>query len=121
MKKPLLYIIGLLVLLGLIFILLPKNTSENVDVPKNAILFEGDGCPHCKIVNDFIVANNVKSKIQFETQEVFNNEANAAVMAKVWRACGLSNSKGMGVPLYWDGSTCYRGDQEVINYFKTKL
>ncbi len=119
MKKALPYIITIaLVIFALWLMFLPSKVSS---IPKESILFYGEGCPHCKIVDEFISANDIKSKVQFSSKEVWNNQANAALMTKIWNQCGLSKQTGMGVPLYWDGTTCYRGQDEVINYFKTKI
>jgi len=83
-----------------------------------AILFYGDGCPHCKIVDDYIEANGVEEHFQFRRMEVFNNRGNAALMNKYAKDCGLDTSQGMGVPFFFDGDkTCLIGDQDIINYF----
>ncbi|MFA6423734.1 MAG: hypothetical protein WCV83_00275 [Candidatus Magasanikbacteria bacterium] len=95
------------------------NTASGI--PKESILFFGDGCPHCKIVDDFVVTNKVHDKVQFTTKEVWNNQDNAILMTKIWKQCGLSTVDGMGVPFYWDGANCYNGQDEIINYFKTKI
>jgi glutaredoxin len=83
------------------------------------ILFYGDGCPHCKIVDEYIEANNVTERFKFRKMEVFNNRGNAALMNKYAKECGLDTSQGMGVPFFFDGGQCFIGDQDVINYFQT--
>jgi glutaredoxin len=119
MKKYWPYIITLaIIILGVWIIFTPKKVSG---VPKEAILFVGEGCPHCKKVEEFITANEVRKKIQFTTKEVWYNQDNALIMAKVWKQCGLNDQGGMGVPLYWDGTSCFNGDQEIINLFQSKL
>lgn len=119
MKKALPYIITIVVVaLAIWVVFMPSKVSG---IPKEATLFVGEGCPHCKIVEDFIAANGVDKKIQFTTKEVWHNQDNAVVFAKVWNQCGLSTVNGMGVPLYWDGANCYSGQDEIMNYFKTKL
>lgn len=120
MKKAWPYIITIvIIILGLAIIFTPTKTSG---LPTQATLFVGDGCPHCKKVEDFIASNGVDKKYTFETKEVWHNESNAVIMNTVWQHCGLSTQNGgMSVPLFWDGTTCYNGDEEIINLFKTKL
>lgn len=118
MKKYLPYILTLgLIAVGAIIIFFPSKVSG---IPKQATLFVGQGCPHCKIVEDFIAANDVAKKVTFDTKEVWYNQDNAVVFNKVWQNCGL-NPTNMGVPLYWDGTTCYSGEVEITNYFQSKL
>lgn len=87
---------------------------------KNAVLFYGDGCPHCEIVDKFVEENKVREKVQFERKEVFNNRTNANEMASRAKNCGIKTS-GMGVPFLWDGEKCYQGDVDVIEFFKKKI
>ena len=93
-------------------------SKPKVDV-NGIILFYGDGCPHCKIVDDFIKANNVESKIKFTRLEVFNNRDNGKILLERAKACGLATDQ-VGVPFLWDGKTCIMGDQDTINFFKTQ-
>lgn len=104
--------IGLLLIIGQ----LTKPKPE----PTGMILFYGDTCPHCKIVEQYINDNNIKAKLQFTELEVFNNKANSALMLKKAKACQLDTTKGMGVPFFFDGQNCLLGDQDIINFFKTK-
>lgn len=119
MKKALPYIVTIaIVLFAIWLIFLPSKVAG---IPKEAILFVGEGCSHCKIVEDFIAANGVNKKVQFSTKEVWHDQDNALLMTKIWKQCGLSTQDGMGVPLYWDGTRCYRGQDEIMNFFKTKI
>lgn len=120
MKKAWPYIITIaIIILGLVIIFAPSKTSG---LPEKTTLFIGEGCPHCKNVEDFITSNGVDKKYDFDTKEVWYNQGNALIMNKVWKKCGLSTQSGnMSVPLLWDGSSCYSGEVEIINFFKTKL
>jgi len=113
MKKYKLLIIILIIIavLGLIVALGQLNKKPAM------ILFYGDGCPHCEIVDEYIANNNVKDKYQFQKLEIFNNKQNAQLMAQKTRQCGLDTSQGMGVPFFFDGQNCYLGDQDIINFF----
>jgi hypothetical protein len=126
MKKVLL-IAGILILLALIgFIVYRASVSPFgfVDVEKyknSTILFYGDGCPHCKNVDDYISQNGIEQKVQFQRMEVWNSQENAQVLASLAKICGIS-SDALGVPFLWDGlgTKCYSGDVDIINYFKEK-
>ncbi len=89
-----------------------------VAVPDGIILFYGQGCPHCKNVDDFVAANNIASKVKFSHLEVWYNKTNQVIISKVVKKCGIT-SDSVGVPLLYDGkSKCYEGDADVINFFK---
>jgi len=38
-----------------------------VVMPEGIILFYGEGCPHCKVVDDFITENKIEDKVKFST------------------------------------------------------
>ncbi|MEK7562480.1 MAG: hypothetical protein AAB509_02280 [Patescibacteria group bacterium] len=81
------------------------------------ILFYGDGCSHCKLVEDFISQNKIEEKVKFTRLEVFNNRDNAQILLERSKACGI-NTDQVGVPFLWDGKTCLIGDPDVIKFFK---
>lgn len=85
---------------------------------KGIILFYGEGCPHCKIVEDFMAENDILSKIILSQSEVWHNEENLQLLIKKAQICGL-NIDTIGIPLLYDGeSKCFSGDQEIINFLK---
>jgi len=92
-----------------------KTASQNTEI----ILYYGEGCPHCEKVDEFIATNNIKDKIQFSSKEVFLNQANAQELGTKAKICGI-DSGSVGVPFLWDGSKCIIGDEDIINFFKTK-
>lgn len=98
-----------------------SNLQNNTEQTEEAqiILFYGQGCPHCAIVDDYIETNNIKEKISFEEKEVYYNQANASELAQKAKSCGIS-IESIGVPFLWDGSMCYAGDQKIIDFFKRK-
>ncbi|MDD5528209.1 MAG: hypothetical protein PHO56_04555 [Patescibacteria group bacterium] len=93
-----------------------KNTSTGI------ILFYGNGCPHCAIVEKYLADNKIEDKVAIDKLEVFSNADNAALLGEKAQSCGL-NTDNIGVPFVWDGSDgkCYVGDQEVDNFFQQKL
>lgn len=83
------------------------------------ILFYGDGCSHCKIVDDFVAQNKIGEKVEFTRLEVFNNTDNQKTLLDKVQVCKLSTTD-VGVPFLWDGKNCIIGDQDIINFFKDK-
>jgi glutaredoxin len=96
-----------------------KTTTENQSA-NQIILFYGDGCPHCAIVEEYIKENNINDKISFAQKEVYYNQNNAKELETKAKICGLPTDS-IGVPFLWDGSKCFVGDQDIIDFFKTKI
>jgi hypothetical protein len=134
-KKIILIIVGVLILLVLsssiaikyrpnIFVI--PAASKIIDQTKSAsteiILFYGNGCPHCALVEKFLIDNKVAEKIAIAQKEVYSDQVNAALLGDKAHACGL-DTNSIGVPFLWDGPTgkCLVGDQDIINYFKQKI
>lgn len=129
-KKSAVLILGVLALVVFIaFSSSKKKTeapiSENTtttfvsfaeDLPSKATLFFSNTCPHCKVVEDYIKANNVKSKIDLDEKEVTTQENVQALLAVVQK-CELPQDS-IGVPFLWTGSECLSGDQDIIAYFQ---
>lgn len=93
--------------------------SEKQD-ENQIIFFYGDGCPHCAIVEEFIKENRVSEKIAFSTKEVYNNRNNSKQLEEKATACGMPTDS-IGVPFLWDGEKCLVGDQDIIEFFKSKI
>ena len=91
--------------------------SNRQALKPQSILFYGDGCPHCEIVDTFIKENGIQDKMAFQKLEVFNNPGNASILSEKAAICGL-DTKNIGVPFFWDGSKCYTGDEPIIAFFK---
>jgi glutaredoxin len=95
-----------------------KTTTENQSAGQ-IILFYGDGCPHCAIVEEYIKENNINDKISFAQKEVYYNQNNAKELEAKAKICGLPTDS-IGVPFLWDGEKCLIGDQDIIDFFKQK-
>ena len=108
-----------------IFVLLQNKDNNTVQDNQQTeegqiVLFYGDGCPHCAIVEDYIKENNIKEKLSFGEKEVYYNQNNANDLAQKAQMCGISTDS-IGVPFLWDGLKCYVGDQEIIDFFNGKI
>lgn len=95
-----------------------ETTTENQS-ESQIILFYGVGCPHCKIVEEYINENSIQNKISFAQKEVYYNQNNAKELEAKAKICGLPTNS-IGVPFLWDGEKCLIGDQDIINFFKQK-
>ncbi|MFA6552710.1 MAG: hypothetical protein WCT19_04410 [Candidatus Paceibacterota bacterium] len=93
-------------------------TKKNQSADK-IILFYGDGCPHCAIIEEYIKKNNINDKISFAQKEVYYNQNNAKELEAKAKICGFPTDS-IGVPFLWDGEKCLIGDQDIINFFKQK-
>lgn len=112
-KKNVVIFIVIAMVIGFLFLNKKQIASEK-------ILFYGNTCPHCKIVEKFIADNNIKSKIAFIELEVYENADNQKVIAEKAKICGI-DTNAIGVPMFWDGKTCITGDEPIINYLKEQI
>lgn len=88
--------------------------------PSAIVYYYGDGCPHCKVVQDFLDANDIASKVSFEKKEVWRDRKNAKEMEMRATACGIQ-PEGMGVPFVYGGDgKCYVGEPDVRKFFSEK-
>lgn len=105
------------------YALFQHNTGGEVNndnsLSDQIILFYGDGCPHCIIVDDYIAENDIENKISFLHKEVYNDSQNASELRQKAQLCNIPTSS-IGVPFLWDGSTCIVGHEDIINFFKDK-
>jgi glutaredoxin len=100
--------------------LIKDNGGQPPKQEPSIVLYYGDGCPHCAIVDEFIKENKVEEKVSYENKEVFNNKKNSDELMSRAKACGLPTDS-IGVPFLWDGSQCLIGDVDIINFFKQKI
>jgi len=97
-----------------------KTTTTESQSASQIILFYGDGCPHCALVEEYVNQNDVEAKVPFAKKEVYYNKQNASELAERAAACGMPTDS-IGVPFLWDGAKCLVGDQPIIDFFKAKI
>lgn len=85
------------------------------------ILFYSKECPHCAIVEEYITANDVESKVEFTQLEVSENQNNLELLAKKALYCKVDLSQGAPIPFLWDGEKCLVGDVDIIQYFQDAI
>lgn len=95
------------------------STPKNPPVAGN-ILFTRLGCPHCKIVDEYIKTNKVTDKITFDTRDLAFDTTAIDTINKIFDYCRIPDAM-RGVPMYWDGVNCYSGDGEITDYFSKRI
>ncbi len=85
------------------------------------VLYYGNGCPHCQIVEDYIAQNNLARKLDIVEKEVWQNQENQNEMAEKAGICGL-DADNLGVPMLWDAKNrkCHEGDQPIVDFLKSQ-
>lgn len=95
--------------------------SKPVEIPalSGYEYYWGDGCPHCKIVDEFTQNWTGKDKINIKKLEVWKNTKNAELMAERAKNCNIVRTE-MGVPLLvTPEGKCLIGDQPIIEHYKS--
>lgn len=129
MKQKIITLIVVVLIAGLLSLVVigsnnkeKKVAEQKIEDLKNAepIFYYGNTCPHCEIVEEWFVANNVEEKMAFSKKEVYDNRVNAAELTKVAVACGL-DANNIGVPFLYAEGKCLIGSPDIIEYFAQKL
>ena len=118
MNKAIIFAI-IIIILVIAFFWVWQTRTGPVVVPGGIILFYGEGCPHCEVVDDFISENKIEDKVSFARLEVWYNATGKDILAQVVQKCGISSNQ-VGVPFLYDGENCFIGDTDVINFFKNE-
>jgi glutaredoxin len=101
-----------------------SNDQENfssVDKNSEIILFYSEKCSHCKIVEKYIIDNNIAEKVNFTQDEVYNNKGNATFMIEKQKECNLDKDMIGAVPFLWAKDKCFLGQDDIIQFFKDKV
>lgn len=110
MKKIIFFVIGTL----FVSVFLVKNVLAKEN---QAVLYYGNGCPHCVEVEDFIRNNSFDFSI--EQKEIYQNKINAEEFNKVCDDEGIS-LMDRGVPFLHAENECFIGDKQIVSYLSTK-
>lgn len=98
-----------------------QESSSFVDKNAEIILFYGETCPHCKVVEKYITDNNISEKVNFTQSEVYNNKDNATFMIEKQKECNLDKNMVGAVPFLWTQDKCFLGQDDIIQFFKDKV
>ena len=101
---------------------LSNNTAEENQRTEESqiVLYYGEGCPACAVVEDYIEKNNIKERMEFEQKEVYYNKMNADELVERAKTCGIS-ANSIQIPFLWDGLKCYVGDRDIIDFLNQKI
>ncbi len=121
MPKRLIVLGGLFIAItGFSFYALTGHTAHQpgqTTTVGDLILYYGETCPHCKIVEKYIADNNIEEKLKITHKEIYNNRANNDELVSKANYCQL-DLKNVGVPFLWTGSNCLIGNQPIIDFLK---
>jgi glutaredoxin len=101
-------------------VLMNETNKQQRSSEEPLVLFYGEGCPHCALVEEYLKKNDLKNKIGLVEKEVYYNQKNAKELQAKAQGCGLSTDS-IGVPFLWTGKDCILGDQDIINFFEQKI
>jgi len=118
-KKLLLLIISGAVLAVILFAFGASRLNKSQPEETEIILYYGDICPHCAEVEEYIIENNVKEKVNLQEKEVYHNKENLNELIKKAEICQIP-AGSLTVPFLWDGKTCHADPAEIINFFNQK-
>ena len=102
--------------LSLVFLFLAGWTEKwQLRAAEKAILYYGEGCPHCAQVHQFLADHQLS--IEIEEKEIYRHPENAQEFN---RLCDEKNIDLMrrGVPFLYAQGKCFIGDREIINFLK---
>lgn len=108
----------------IILIILIGLKATTYPLPSNLEYYWGNGCPHCKKVEEFLSSwdppiGEAGKKNKIDKKEVWNNEANAQELKARYEYCKITNPSEMGIPLlFTPEGKCYSGDTPIIDYLK---
>lgn len=118
-KKTVIVLLGALIAIsGLVYWGLQEE-KPSTDDPAAIVYYYGEGCPHCKVINEFLTENNIAEKVSFEKKEVWSNKANASEMSRRAKTCDIK-PEGMGVPFVYAEGQCFIGEPDVRKFFSEK-
>lgn len=94
-----------------------KPEVEPIVLPK-LVIYYGEQCPHCRIVENYIEDEGIGKDFDIEMKEVSQSEDNKSELIKRVEYCNIKGP--IGVPFLWDGQACYSGDEDIVDYLRTK-
>jgi len=144
LKKIIGFIVIVLVLFGLYKLLstppktvtTPKTdsniNSSNADLYKDYPIYDnpdlvfywGNGCPHCKNVEEWLDKNNADKKIKINYKEIYYSDQNRTELIDTAKQyCSeIVTDGGIGVPVGFDplNKKCIQGDTPIIDFLEQK-
>jgi glutaredoxin len=108
--------VTLLLIVGGVFLFSAKQ--KPLVLPTGYEFFYGEGCPHCKIVEDFLSTWTEVDKVNLTKYETWSNIENAKMLTQRFDYCKTPSAE-RGVPvLFTPEGKCLIGDTPVIDKLK---
>ncbi len=111
--------LGLVVAIALVFGGLnvgnKVSTMLNVRAAEKAVLYVGEGCPHCKKVEEYLKESGRDEYVVI--REVYYNRDNAAELSNVFERLKVPESS-RGVPFLVFGDRYFVGEKQIIDFLK---
>ena len=114
MKKFSVLIVGIFVLLLSAQTALATATVGQAEI----MIFTGQGCPHCAVVEEYLEENDIYSKLDVKVYEVYYSEENKELYFQKTQEVGY---EGGGVPFLANGDEYTVGDSPIIAYLEGLL
>ena len=86
-------------------------------LPSEIVIFVSNTCPHCAIIESLVKNGRMDKALPIEFKEVDEDDANLRLMVEKAKICGYDVSR-LGVPLLWNGSRCYDGQDNIQIYLE---
>jgi len=120
-NKNIFIYVGIVILLAIgLGVWIYKSDSSSTTTNEDLILFYGDTCPHCLIVEEFLDSQgDLATRLNLTRKEVYNDLKNQRLLTTKAKLCGLDTAS-IGVPFLWNQGTCLIGDVDIVNYFKNQ-
>ncbi len=119
-KKSIFVLVSAVLLIVLLIVWGLQDEPRIQDDSSEIVYYYGEGCPHCKVIDEFLEANAIAEKVSFSKKEVWNDRKNAAELSRRAKTCNVEPS-GMGVPFVYGGDgRCYIGEPDVKKFFSEK-
>lgn len=118
MKKFLIIVSLATVFISVFGVIFLSKKETPLAPPTSLEYYYGEGCPHCKNVEDFLATWDKKDLVKIAKFEVWNSADNAKIMQKRATKCKLPTAN-LSVPfLVTLDEQCIEGDVPIIDYFK---
>jgi len=113
------------IIIALYWLAAAKEAQENksgfvVVQDAQMTLYYGETCPHCKIVEEWLVQHDPENTLRVARKEVYYDRDNAAALGTTAQSCGLSTDS-VGVPFLVVEGDCYIGDGPIIAVLQQRM
>lgn len=126
-KEFILLTIFIFLIIALVFFFLSLLSSSDKPEVKSVlnpgeeiIIFSGDVCPDCHLVEAYIVENKINERLNISIKEVYSNLNNAHLYEDKFKRCN-PEPETKSVPMLWDNSFCLIGPSQIIPYLNSKI